>query len=74
MSALNTDGWPQPFRIISHAFFRNRSGFFLLNWMFDDGWRSRISSITSRIRYDTSFTPSLPSAFSPPLLMLAKSV
>ena len=29
MSALKTDGWPQPLRMTSHAFFRKRSGFFL---------------------------------------------
>ena len=73
-SALKTDGWPQPLRMMRAARFRKRSGFFLLNWMLDEGCSSRISSMTSRMRYVRSLTPSEPSGFRPPLLMLAKSV
>src|ERR1035437_9787475 len=59
ISALKMEGCPQPWRTISRPRLRNRSGFFLLNWRFDEGCKSRISSITSRIRYVTSPPPAL---------------
>jgi len=73
-SQLNTEGWPNPVRMIFVARLMKRSGFFLLTWMEELGWTSRISSTTSSTRNVTSLTPSEPSSFRPPLLIWAKSV
>jgi len=73
-SALKTDGWPNPVRMILPARLMNRSGFFRLTWMDELGWSRRMSSMTSSIRKVTSLTPSDPSAMMPPALICAKSV
>ena len=49
-SALKTDGWPNPVRMILPARLMKRSGFLRLTWIELLGWSSRISSITSSIR------------------------
>ena len=74
MSWLKIEGWPRPLRITFIAASRKDSGFLAESWMFELGCTRRISSITSSTRYETSFTPSEPSSFTPPPLMLAKSV
>ena len=72
-SVLKSDGWPMPVRATSQARFKNCRGFFRLNWMQALGWMSRISSTTSRIKYDTSLTASRPAGVNPPRLINAKS-
>ncbi len=73
-SVLKIEGWPKPVLTILRARSRNASGPLALIWTIELGWRMRISSMTSRMRKDSSLTPSVPSSLRPPTLMRAKSV